>query len=57
MERVTRENIGRSAAFVIDGDVVTAHKIRTVIEGGRIQLSRCTDDACEVIAVRLQQLR
>ena len=57
MERVTRENIGRSAAFVIDGDVVTAHKIRTVIEGGRIQLSRCTDDACEYIAVRLQEIR
>ncbi len=53
MERVTRENLGSSAALVIDGEVVTAHKIRAVIEGGRIQLSRCTDTACELIYARL----
>lgn len=53
MERVTRENIGRAAAFVVDGEVITAHKIRTVIEDGKLMISRCTDDACEFIYATL----
>ncbi len=54
MERVTREKLGRGAAFLIDGEVVTAHKIRAVIKNGRLQLSRCSDTACEYILARLQ---
>ncbi len=54
MERFTGENIGRSAAFLIDGEVITAHKIRAVIKDGRLQLSRCNDNACEYILARLE---
>ncbi len=54
MKQVTRDNLGKSAALVIDGEVVTAHKIRAVIDSGLVQLSRCTDDACDYILARLE---
>ena len=53
MERLTSKNLGRAVAFVIDGEVVTAHKIRSVIRDGQFVLSRCTDNACEYIQARL----
>lgn len=55
MERVTRENLGAGAAFLIDGEAVTAHAIRAVIKDGRFQLSRCSDNACEYILARLRE--
>jgi preprotein translocase subunit SecD len=53
MERFTRDYLGRSAAFVVDGEVITAHKIRSVIANGEFYVSRCTDNACEYILARL----
>jgi hypothetical protein len=31
------------------GSVVTAHKTRTEIVGGKIQITRCGNDACEAL--------
>ncbi len=53
LARLTRENIGRGVAIVVGGDVVTTHAIRSVIEDGRIQISRCSDDGCRVLLARL----
>ena len=53
-ERVSRENLGKKTALMIDGEVITAHKIRSVITDGRFVLSRCTDTACEYIRARLK---
>lgn len=55
LERVSRDNLGKKVAFVIEGEPVTIHKIRSVITGGQFQLSRCTDNACEYIRSRLTQ--
>jgi hypothetical protein len=49
----TRENLGGRVAIVVDGDVVTMHKVRTVIDGGKMQITRCTDNACELIRSKL----
>ena len=40
-------------AVVIDGEVVTIHKVREPIRDGRVQISRCTDDACRVLYGKL----
>jgi preprotein translocase subunit SecD len=53
LEKLTREHLGGRVAFVIDGEPVTLHKIRSVITGGQFRLSRCTDSACLYIYGRL----
>jgi preprotein translocase subunit SecD len=53
LEMLTREHLGGKVAFVIDGEPVTLHKIRSAITGGQFRLSRCTDTACQYIYGRL----
>jgi hypothetical protein len=55
LERLTRENLGAGVAIVVDGEVVTTHKIREVIRGGLVKISRCTDDACDYLLLRLSE--
>jgi len=52
-EAFTRAHLGGKVAMVIDGEIVTLHKIRSVITGGKLQITRCTDNACEVIRAKL----
>ena len=52
-EAFTRAHIGGRIAMVVDGEIVTLHKIRSVITDGKLQITRCTDDACEVIRSKL----
>jgi hypothetical protein len=54
LEVLTREHLGQEVAFVVDGEPITIHKIRSVISGGRFVLSRCTDTACQYIYGRLK---
>jgi preprotein translocase subunit SecD len=53
LEKLTREHLGARVAFMIDGEPVTLHKIRSAITGGQFRLSRCTDTACQYIYGRL----
>jgi preprotein translocase subunit SecD len=57
LEQLTREHLGGKVVFVIDGEPVTIHKIRSVITGGQFRLSRCTDTACQYIYGRLVEKR
>ncbi len=50
----TRENCGRSVAIVIGNQVVTVHKVREPIVGGKMQITRCTDNGCDVLYTQLQ---
>lgn len=52
-EAFTRAHLGGRIAMVVDGEIVTLHKIRSVITDGKVQITRCTDDACEVIRSKL----
>jgi hypothetical protein len=52
-EAFTRAHLGGRIAIVVDGEIVTLHKIRSVITGGRVQITRCTDNACEVLRSKL----
>jgi preprotein translocase subunit SecD len=53
LETLSREHLGRQVAFMIEGEPVTVHKIRSLISGGQFRLSRCTDNACRYIYGRL----
>jgi hypothetical protein len=53
LAKVTRDHLGQHVAFVIGGDVVSTHTIKSVISDGKFRLSRCTDTACEYIYGRL----
>lgn len=53
LETFTRAHLGGRIAIVIDGEIVTMHTVRSVIEGGRVQITRCHDDACEVLRMKL----
>jgi hypothetical protein len=55
LEEVTTAHLGESVALVIGGEVVSKHHIRAAIQGGRVEITRCHDDACEKILVRLQE--
>lgn len=55
LEDFTREHVGGRVAIVVDGSVVTMHKVRTPIAGGRLQITRCKDNACELIRSKLME--
>lgn len=55
LKKLTQEHLGQRVAFVIDGEPVTVHKIRSVISDGQFRLSRCTDNACRYIHGRLKK--
>ncbi len=54
LERFTTTNCGKAIAIVIGGKVVTTHKIREPIKGGKIQITRCSDNGCDVLYTQLQ---
>ncbi len=54
LERLTRDQLGRQVAIVVGGEVVTAHKVRTVIKGGEAQISSCTPGAAGYLLKQLQ---
>jgi preprotein translocase subunit SecD len=55
LEKFTTENVMKSVAIVIGGKVVTMHKIRVPIVGGKMQITRCTDHGCEALYTQLQK--
>jgi hypothetical protein len=53
LERFTQVHIGGRVAIVLDGEVITMHKIKSIIKGGKFQLTRCYDNACEALQSKL----
>jgi len=53
VEDFTRTHIGGRVAIIFDGEIVTLHKVRKIIEGGKLQITRCTDNACEILRTKL----
>ena len=54
LEAFTRANLEKHAALVVNGEALTMHRIRAVITGGKMEISRCSDNACEHIYVELK---
>ena len=53
LEAFTRTHLGGRIATVIDGEIITLHKIRSVIVGGEVQMTRCSDDGCQIVRAKL----
>jgi len=53
LEDFTRAHLGETVAIVIGGDVVTTHKVKSVITGGRLQITRCTKHGCQTLYTEL----
>lgn len=51
----TGKHLGRHIAIVIGGKAVTMHKVRSKIDSGKLQITRCTDNACEHLLVELKK--
>ena len=49
----TRANLGQPVAVVIDGEIVTIHKVKSVITEGKLQIVRCTKHGCETLFSKL----
>lgn len=50
LEEFTRKNTGQKVAIVIGGEIVTIHKVREAIIGGRI-----TDNGCQAIFTEISK--
>lgn len=55
LKELTENNIGKMIAVVLDNQIVSCHKIKEVIAGGKLQISRCTKGSCELIYSKLLQ--
>ncbi len=51
----TSKNLNGKVAIVIGGKAVTMHKVREKIDSGKLQISRCTDNACEYLLLELNK--
>jgi preprotein translocase subunit SecD len=54
LERLTRDYLGRQIAIVLNGEVVTMHKVRGVIKGGDVQITSCAAGAAGYLLEQLQ---
>lgn len=53
LETFTRDHLGGRIAVVIDREIITMHKVRAVIQDGKAQITRCFDDACRSLLLKL----
>ncbi|MEM7348568.1 MAG: hypothetical protein AAF485_30440 [Chloroflexota bacterium] len=53
LEDLTRRQLNGKVAIVLDGEVITKHKVRSVVTGGNLQIARCGDDACQILRAKL----
>ncbi len=53
LEDFTTKHLGDRAAVILDGEVITMHKVRSIIREGKMQITRCDDNACDVLRSRL----
>src|SRR5215471_828143 len=57
LERVTGEHPNGQLTIVLRGEVVTTHKIRSVIKDGDVQITSCAVGAADFLLEQLKTLR
>ncbi len=55
LKKFTGSHIMSRIAIILQGKVVTMHKIRAEITDGKVQITRCTDNACERLFIELKK--
>ena len=54
LKSFTTNHVMNRVALVVDGEVLTMHKIKVPITSGQLQITRCNDNACERLFVTLK---
>lgn len=54
LRKFTHDNLGGAIAMILKNHVVSTHKIREEIKEGKVQITRCSDSACEVLYLHLK---
>jgi preprotein translocase subunit SecD len=54
LERLTTDRAGKQIAIVLDGEIVTMHKIRAAIKGGEVQITSCAEGGAKYLLQKLQ---
>ena len=54
LREFTSKHLNKLTTIVIGGEALTMHKIKVVIDSGLLQVTRCTDNACELLYFELQ---
>jgi hypothetical protein len=49
LKKFSEKNLNKLVAIVVDGKVLTHHVIKAVLTEGLLQITRCTDNACELL--------
>jgi len=50
----SEKQLGQMTTIVVGGEALTMHRFRSVIDGGLLQVTRCNDNACEMLFEELQ---
>ena len=53
LEEFTHHHLNGRVSIVLGGEIITMHKVRSVIRDGRVQITRCADDACKTLLLKL----
>lgn len=54
LKTFTAKHVRQRVALVVDGEALTMHKIREALTSGQLQITRCNDNACERLFVKLK---
>lgn len=54
LKSFTAAHVMSRVVIVVDGEALTMHKIKEPITSGQLQITRCTDNACERLYVKLK---
>jgi hypothetical protein len=55
LESFTTEHLMKMVTLIVGGEALTMHKIKMAITGGQLQITRCNDNACETLFVKLKE--
>lgn len=54
LKSFTTNHVMKHVAIVVDGEVLTMHRIKVPITSGQLQITRCNDNACERLNLKLK---
>ena len=54
LKSFTTKNVMKRVVLVVDGEALTMHKIKEPLTSGLLQITRCNDNACELLFVKLK---
>ena len=55
LKTFTAKHLNQKVVLVMNGEALTKHKVRSVISDGKIQITRCTDNACEYLYYEIKE--